>query len=107
MALAPQPDPDRIDLRALLSYGAAIFDLRNRFIRLALRAGRRWLPIATFRNAVYVLRWADVRSVLERPAEFSVRLFGMRMEDTTGITFLGMNPSRPYALEAGAMRAAF
>jgi cytochrome P450 len=50
--------------------------------------------------------WEDVRSVLERPAEFSVRIFGMRMSDTTGNTFLGMNPSPRYDLESGAMRAA-
>jgi cytochrome P450 len=55
---------------------------------------------------VWVTRWHDIRSVMERPEDFSVRLFAMRMSDTTGNTFLGMDPSDAYRAESSAFRAA-
>jgi cytochrome P450 len=90
----------------LLHYVSSSWNLRNRGRRILLTLLRRFLPVLRWRGTAYVWRWADVRSVLARPAEFSVRIFGMRMADTTGITFLGMNPSQQYELESGALRAA-
>jgi len=93
-------------MAAWLDYLIAIFDARMRVYRAGFAIGRRWLPVLVFGDKALVLRWADVRSVFERPDDFSVRIFGMRMADTTGITFLGMNPSPQYAVESGALRDA-
>ncbi len=92
--------------RRLLRHAYLRGHVADRSRRGLLALARRFFPIVQRGNTVYVLRSADVRSVLARPEEFSVAIFGMRMTDTTGITFLGMDPSADYARESGAMRAA-
>lgn len=106
MAPAPRDRSRRFGPWRLLLYVSVRWNLWNRGRRILLFFLRSFLPVLRRGSTAYVVRWADVRSVLARPAEFSVRIFGMRMADTTGNTFLGMNPSPQYDLESGAMRAA-
>ncbi len=74
--------------------------------RAVLALARRFRPVWPRGSTVWVLRAADVRSVMENPTDFSVVIFGMRQSETMGLTFLGMDPSEQYSFESGAMRAA-
>ncbi len=80
--------------------------LAERLLRSVGALARRFFPVVPFRNSVFVMRAEDVRSVLERPRDFSVALFEMRMSETIGLTFLGMDPSPRYDHESGALRRA-
>lgn len=90
--MGPAPDDERLGLRGLFRYALAATDTCNLVRRRFLQAARRLTPILRRGEYVVVLRWPDVRAVLARPADFSVRIFAMRMAETTGITFLGMDP---------------
>lgn len=106
--MAPVADrrTQRSRLRRALRYARVRWNVDNLLRRAALALLRRLSPILRWGNTVRVLRWADVRSVLARPEDFSVRIFARRMSQTTGITFLGMDPSPQYERESSAMRAA-
>ena len=49
---------------------------------------------------VHVTRYADVREVWERDQDFSVRVYGRRMAETTGEFLLGMSDPVRHAAEA-------
>lgn len=106
MAAAVESRTRQPGLRGLLGYVQEAGKLYMRLARGLFALGRARAPVLPWGGDVYVFRWADVRSVLERPEDFSVRIFGMRMSDTTGITFLGMDPSPRYELESNALRRA-
>lgn len=93
-------------LARLFRYLIARFALDAWLRRAVLALGRRFRPFKHREMTVDVLRWPDVRSVLERAEDFSVAIYDMRMKDTMGLTSLGMDPSDQYAVESGAMRAA-
>ena len=88
---------------ALLS---ARYQLGWRLAQAALRAARRLKPIIRRGKNVYVLRLDDVKDVMSRPEDFSVAIFGFRMEASIGAFFLGMDPSPQYERESTAMRRA-
>jgi cytochrome P450 len=52
---------------------------------------RTFRPVARFRDDVIVTRFADVREVLSRHQDFTVRRFGSRMRETAGDFFLGLD----------------
>ena len=107
MALSPDDRPSLFSrLGGLLRYANLRWRLLERVARAFGALAQRFFPVFQRGNTVYVLRCSDVRSVLARPDDFSVAIFGLRMIDTIGLTFLGMNPSPQYTRESGAMRAA-
>jgi cytochrome P450 len=55
-------------------------------------------------NMVHVTRYRDVLEVLERDADFSVRLYDDKMKATTGEFILGMNEPERYEPEAKILR---
>ena len=71
------------------------WDTQWHLTRILGPLARRIRPVLRRGNTFNVLRARDVRSVLARPDEFSVAIFAMRMTETMGLTFLGMDPSQP------------
>lgn len=84
--------------------------LRDRSRLFFLRVFSWVFPVVRCRRKglVHVLGRAQVRSVMERPEDFSASASGARMRESIGAFFLGMDPvlGSPYQHEADAMRLA-
>lgn len=62
--------------------------------------GLSWVLHADATKMVHVTRYADIREVWEREADFSVRTYQQRMAETTGPFILGMTDDARYQHEA-------
>ncbi|HTO08703.1 MAG TPA: hypothetical protein VMR86_16775 [Myxococcota bacterium] len=78
-------------IRILKRYAARFRDVvtGERVRRALYGVLRRWFPVLRIRNTVWVSGLEDVRDVLGRPDDFSVRAYGVRMRETAGDFLLG------------------
>ena len=90
-------------LRRIYGYLDARFRIKWRVVAVGAAILRALRPIVVLRGSAYVLRDADVRDAMERPDDFSVSIFDMRMSETIGSYFLGMDPSPRYSRESDAL----
>jgi cytochrome P450 len=74
--------------------GRALFGRKGR--RFAFWLLRNFRPVQRIGDKVFVTRFHDIREVLTRYSDFSVRKFGARMRETGGDFFLGRDEGPEY-----------